>query len=518
MTHALVGSLLAVVGILLAPTAVVAQDPPAVRMTESGIAFDFQDADLRMVIAALAEAGGLNVVYGALPQVPVTLRTNQPIPREEVRRLLENIAEANGLRVVDQGSVLRIEQVGGTAIEPSRPSPQEPPSSDLRLFVYRLKHAEATRLATTLQAIFGGGPAPGLLPRPGPLGLSLELRARQIPLAAPDAPEAPQPRAEAAPETQRSLPARVSGEVQIVPDESSNSLLVRASEADWPVIQEAIEALDLRPLQVLIEVLIAEVRRTRNFNLGISADVPRQPDEDSGLLLGGKLTGSAGAGDLVLEIMEIGPIGADVVLSALSSRADVTILSRPVVLAQNNQEARILVGSERPFIQVYRALPTDNAVRDQVVQYRDVGTSLTIRPTINHDGYVSLRILQEVSTATSELQFGAPVISTREASTQLLVRDGQTVVIGGLIDRQRDRTRSGIPVLKDLPILGGLFGSSGRADVQTEMFVFITPHIIASDADADRVRGGIEQGANLLKDRLPERRTIIPPPDTLRQR
>lgn len=502
--------------LLSAPAASHAQDSSAVRVTDEGIAFDFQDVDLRMVITALAEAGGLNIVYGALPQVPITLRTNQSIPREEVRRLLENIVEANGLRIVDQGSLLRIEVAGSDARpEPSTPTAQQSAGAERRLFVYRLKHAEATRLAGTLQALFGGGPASGQASRTGPLGLSQELRAQQVPFVVPEA-----ARAQTAPgaPAQQSFPGQVSGEVQIVPEESTNSLLVRCSEADWPTIQQAIEALDLRPLQVLIEVLIAEVRRTRNFNLGISGAVPRQRDSETELILGGKLAGPASAGDVVLEIMEIGPIRADVILSAISSSADVTILSRPVILAQNNQEARILVGSERPFVQVFRALPTDNAVRDQVVQYRDVGTSLTIRPTINHDGYVSLRVLQEVSTATSELQFGAPVISTREAATQLLVRDGQTVVIGGLIDRQRDRTRGGIPLLKNLPLIGWLFGSTSRADVQTELFVFITPHIIESDEDADRVREGIEQGTDLLKDRLPDQRSILPPrPDTLQE-
>ena len=113
------------------------------------------------------------------------------------------------------------------------------------------------------------------------------------------------------------------------------------------------------------------------------------------------------------------------------------MLSRPLVLAENNLEARILVGSQRPFVQVFRSLPTDAAVRDQVVQYRDVGTSLSLLPTINPDGYVNLQVKQEVSAATAEQQFGAPVISTREASTHLFVKDGETVVMAGIIPAGR---------------------------------------------------------------------------------
>jgi general secretion pathway protein D len=178
-------------------------------------------------------------------------------------------------------------------------------------------------------------------------------------------------------------------------------------------------------------------------------------------------------------------------------------MSRPVILAQNNQEARILVGSERPFVQVSRSLPTDAAVRDQVIQYRDVGTKLTITPTINDDGYVNLQVLQEVSTATAEVQFGAPVISTREAATHLFIKDGRTAVLGGLIDRQQERSKSGIPILMEIPLLGGLFGTTRNTTLNSELFLFLTPHIITTDDDSDRARKDLENRSTLLRDTLP---------------
>jgi general secretion pathway protein D len=190
----------------------------------------------------------------------------------------------------------------------------------------------------------------------------------------------------------------------------------------------------------------------------------------------------------------------------------VTVLSRPLVVARNNEEARILVGSERPFVQLFRSLPTDAAVRDQVVQYRNVGTQLTIRPTINPDGYVNLQLVQEVSTATSETQFGAPVISTREASTHLFVRDGQTAVIGGLIDRERDRSRTGIPGLIDVPIFGTLLGGVRSTTTNSELFLFLTPHIVRDDEDVDRVREGVERGLDIMKGQVPQQSPIAPPP------
>jgi general secretion pathway protein D len=157
-----------------------------------------------------------------------------------------------------------------------------------------------------------------------------------------------------------------------------------------------------------------------------------------------------------------------------------------------------------------RALPTESAVRDQIIQYREVGTSLTILPTINPDGYVTLELVQEVSAATNETQFGAPVISTREASTQLLVKDGQTAVIGGLIDRQAETVRSGIPLLKDIPLLGRLFSSRRESRFNTELFLFITPRVVKTDEDVDRMRHGIEENTDLLKKAIKQVKPLVP--------
>jgi general secretion pathway protein D len=131
------------------------------------------------------------------------------------------------------------------------------------------------------------------------------------------------------------------------------------------------------------------------------------------------------------------------------------------------------------------------------VQYRDVGTQLTILPTINTDGYVNLSIVQEVSNATAETQFGAPVINTREVESELTVRDGQTVVLGGLVDHVEQDTNTGIPLLKDIPLLGMLFRSSAKKRFANELLLMVTPHVIRSDEDLARLSGGL-RGA--LKD------------------
>lgn len=495
--------------VLLLPVRAAAQDSILVRPVAGGVLIDFQDADIRLVISALAEAGGLNVVYTDLPAQRVTLRMQQPIPRDRIAALLETFVRSNGLTISNEGAFLRVAGANAAVALGGGPAGDQAAEIESRLYVYRLKHARALRLSGTLQSVFGGNRA---TPAPGVSGL------REVPLSQglrqPPPLEPAQPQADAPPDrTERAgggLPGRLIGDVQIVPDETTNSLLIRAQPADWEVIRQAVEALDLRPLQVLIEVVIAEVRFSREKGLSVSGSVA---DRSVNPRVSGTLRGES-LGDAVLKVLTGGAVDLDVAIAALASRGEVRIISRPVILAQNNQEARILVGSERPFVQVSRSLPTDAAIRDQVIQFRDVGTKLTILPTINEDGYVNLEVLQEVSNATAESQFDAPIISTREAATHLFIRDGRTAVIGGLMDQLDERTRSGIPVLMDIPVIGGLFGSTKRTTIQSELFLFLTPHIVSDDEGMEEIREGLREGTELLRKVIPADSTLrlpIPP-------
>lgn len=447
-----------------------------VRATDVGITVDFQDADLRLVLSALAESGRVNLIFGELPERRVTVRLREAIPLTDVPGLITSLATSNGLRVEHDGRVMRV------VAPPAMPTaPQE--LGEVRLHVYRLKHVRAAKLAATLQAVFGGMPVAATTGLRTSV-LSERLQAQRLSVLASDT--APQVVPDPA------LRSELKGPVQVVPDETSNALLVRALPADWKIVEEAIVAMDLRPLQVMIEVLIAEVRKSRDLDVKVTGATGKTPDDRTRTTaaLGGEEASTAA---FLLRLARGGLISTDVALAALATRGDVRVLSRPLLMAQNNLEARILVGSQRPFVQLFRSLPTDNGVRDQVVQYRDVGTTLAILPTINPDGYVSLQVSQEVSSATAETQFGAPVISTREATTHLFVKDGQTAVLGGLVDRTQEKTRSGIPGMSALPIIGGLFGSTRESTANSELFLFLTPYIIASDEDLERIRGAIEQ-------------------------
>jgi general secretion pathway protein D len=446
----------------------------------------FVDTDLRAVVQGLGRYLPKPLVVTGLPATRVSLESPGPVPMETALALLRGLLAAQHLTLVEETEYFTIVAEQAPQVPPTAAADATRSGTPVQLYVIRLKHARAADVAATVNLLFGGaGQFAGGSGLSSPM-LSEQLRQGVIPTDRASLP-APAPATTAA--------ATLAGPTVLVPDELTNALLIRAAPGDFETLRGAIDQLDIRPLQVLIEVLIIEVRKDKAFSLGADIKVPQQRVD--GGSIGGTLTGG-GIGDLVITIMNLGRGRIDAVIRAAASRGDVRIVSQPVLLASNNQEARLMVGSQRPFVQVSRVQPTDNASRDQVVQYKDVGTTLTVRPTINQDRYVSLAIQQEINQATDETQFDAPIISSREARTQVLVRDGQTIVLGGLRDRVKEQNQSGVPILSSIPLLGGLFGHASRRSVETELYLFITPRIIATDAEADsvtmpRLPGGLPQ-------------------------
>lgn len=450
---------------------VASQVAVAREVNRDSVSIHFVDADIRAVLRGLAPYLAKPVLAGELPAARVSLETATPVPRSQVVQLLSGMLKLRGMTWEEDSAFYRVTQ------QPTAPS--APPSSaqsdtTYGLHVISLKHARATDVAATLNILFGmGGQDFSARRGLGTPTLTDELRRAYVP-------STPQQTAANA-QGPSAISSSLKGPVSLVPDERTNALLLRSSDADAEVIRRAVQQVDARPLQVLIEVLIVELRKDRSFDLGVTASAKREK---------GSTTESAtldgvSPGGLVMRFMRMSRTEIDLQLSAATARGDASIVSRPVILASNNAEAHFLVGSQRPFVQVSRSLPTENAVRDQVVTYRDVGTKLVVRPSINQDGYVALLVQQEISSATDETQFGAPVISTREAATEVLVRDGQTIVIGGLTDSTRTRAQSGIPVLSSIPLLGGLFGAAKRRSNATEVYLFLTPRVIRTDAEAD---------------------------------
>lgn len=399
--------------------------------------------------------------------------------------------------------------------------------SGLRTYVYPLKHASASELGVTLSQLLGvtivgatETPAQALAERSLSSTLDQsrrsELDALETRRTSPLVTVSP---AELTPvtrdttDTRQAPPGSIVGQTTIVPSGATNSLVIRTAPPNYPLLEETIRALDVRPAQVLLEVLIAEIQLDKATEFGINwsvvgRDVSAQfgsQDFSDGAL--------SRAQDLVVRAVTLGSVDVRGLLTALSSKSRVRVLSSPHILALNNEQARILVGSEVPFSQSTRTGLTE--VVDRIVQFRDVGTQLTIIPRINQDGYVVVRLLQEVSALTNQTlaaALNAPIITVREAETSAIVRDGQTIVIGGLIADTQDRVESGVPILKDIPLLGLAFKSTSNRYSRSELAIFVTPKVVYSDEDAARVLQ--EERARLRGMRMD---TLPPAPRTKRK-
>jgi type II secretory pathway component GspD/PulD (secretin) len=526
----------------------------------AAVSLDFQDQELRVVLDALAAAGDLNVSMTNIPSQRVSVHMGRPVTREGMIELVKNVAESNGLKVTETPTLI---QIAGTPPSPpetrqtvaqqllAQQLAQQNQQQQVRLYTYRLKHASAVQLAPVLTNLFsglstnfGGRGATTIVPNanggfqvftPGTVGGPPgNVSTIQPPFANPNAGRGGGGRGAAAaaaanPNVGGNVAQAInaafaqaaglsgqSGEIRIIAEESSNSLLVRATDSDWALVQQIIQGVDLRPLQVLIEVTIAEVQRTRDFDLGVSGNVKSTSKGKNGTNITGTAPSQASDRDFIVELTGgNGTINYDVAIAALQERGDVRVLSLPVIIAQNNRQAVLNVGSSRPFVQVSQTVPNDPTGRVQTVQYIDVATTLTITPTINPDGYVNLQVSQTDNSATNEVQFDAPVINKREATTQIFIRDGQTTVIGGLADNSRSHDVSGIPFLSRIPLVGPfLFGRVTQNETANELFLFLTPHIISNDTDVDKLRDALRDGSDMLRTLYFGPR-IIPRADTL---
>ena len=392
----------------------------------------------------------------------------------------------------------------------------------LRTYVYPLKHASASELAATLGQLFGaavsGAAGRERVQALEGRSLSDELRSmRQREVESfqqrAQTPQvfAPQVVAESAQVEVRGLVGRTA----IVPDRATNSLVIRTAPPNFSLLEETIEQLDVRPPQVLLEVLIVEVTLDRPSQYGINWQVFTSSDTTRAATIGvgpqtfsdTLLTGLQGIG---VRIIRLASVDVRAIIQALATKTNVRVLSTPRILALNNEQARILVGSAVPF--TASTLTGLNAFVNQVVQFRNVGTQLTVIPTVNNDGYVTFRLLQEVSALSAQTiaaAQNAPIITTREAETSAIVKSGHTVVIGGLIGESEQNTESGVPVLKDVPVLGYLFKSRRVARSRTEIAIFLTPSVVYTDEEADslmrRERGRLLESKEKID-------SVFPPP------
>ena len=290
---------------------------------------------------------------------------------------------------------------------------------------------------------------------------------------------------------------RLGGPVSFVVDETTNAVLVKCQGRDYRIIRGVMEKLDIFPRQVLIEVLIAEINLDETNKLGI--------EWENIFNLGGSATGTLGI-DSNLGV--VNPLATNVPISsglsylignterfkaALKASAtdnNVQVLSSPHILASDNQRASIDIGSEVPVVtsQTLKDDATSTVTTtDQSVQYRNTGIILSVTPHINDKGLVRMDVSQEISELSDKLIEGipSPIFSKRKAETTLSVKDGQTIVIGGLIRQSRSDNYSGVPGLSKVPVLKNMVGYESKGWANTELMLFITPHVVVHNEDAE---------------------------------
>ena len=318
-------------------------------------------------------------------------------------------------------------------------------------------------------------------------------------------------------------------------DAPRNALIFRGSAAEWERMLPLLQQVDRPARQVMVEVTIAEVTVDGSSDFGVSwfakagfgrfngrLNVGALPGGSTG---GGNNTNSGGGSGLTYLLDVAGQNRAALRDFAADSR--VRILSTPRILVRSGKEASIDVGTEIPTVTSQSAAEQETGGTSnilQAIQYRSTGIILNVTPTVFSDDRIDLQISQEVSEAlplTDEATAGSPSIFNRSVSTNLTLRDGGSVVLGGLRSERQSDSDSGVPVLKDVPLVGSLFRTRGRTSNQTELIILIVPYVVEDENKAAAVSRAILDSQTEFEPGFFERRQLLPeepatPPTTAR--
>ena len=316
----------------------------------------------------------------------------------------------------------------------------------------------------------------------------------------------------------------VSEGVRITADKATNSLIIMAGKEDYQVLEDIIKQLDIPRAMVYIESLIMEVNVNMGFSLGVQwralGEVSYNDREGAfgGAFSGGRdaideqTIAEPGSGNFALGVIHgaidivtsqgtITVPNITAIVQALESERDVHILSTPQILTTDNEEATIVVGRNVPF----RTRSTQiegTAQTFSSFEYRDVGLTLKITPHISKDRMVRLNISQELTALTEDPEESdfRPTTLKRTIDTTVIVEDGNTIVIGGLIDDTFTIRETGVPCLSNIPWLKWLFKSQTKSNEKTNLFVFLTPHVVKSHIEAEAIYRKKKENIDTVKE------------------
>lgn len=294
----------------------------------------------------------------------------------------------------------------------------------------------------------------------------------------------------------------------IIPDEPTNSLILRASMSEYADILENLKTIDVYPQQVLLEVLVGEVTLDDSLKLGIDWTFT---DAFGG---GGKTKGTAtlapgiSGNNFSYLVEKTGRLTA--AFKSLAKDGKASVLSSPSVIATNGKKARINVADQVPVVNSTLQSNTNPPVTTTTVEYRDVGVLLSFTPYINDSGLVTLEIEQEVSevSTTSSGTNDNPTFFKRSISTNLIASQDQSIVLGGLVKERKSLNRAGLPWFYKIPVFGWLFGSRDDTVSRNELLIFITPRVIRSVEEGIQLSRDFEERVQQLKGRMGEAQGI----------
>jgi general secretion pathway protein D len=374
-----------------------------------------------------------------------------------------------------------------------------------QVYVYVVQNGKSKDVASLLQQIFLGAKpqAPGA-----------KSAASQKPAGAAGQPGQPgQPAQAPSPQPQvagvEGAEMLISESTRIIPDEITNTIIILSTPADYEIISEAIKRVDIVPRQVELEGLVVRIDLTDNLSFGLAWSMQTNvglKDNPFGKypvpLTGNIYSIPSGTslsptpsqdGFTFVATDPTGTVRARITAALRESKAKV--LAAPHILVSDNREARIQVGSQVPLATSSTVTPLSSGTvatntTTSTIQYKDIGVILKVKPQVNDSGLVALELSQEVSSLGDNVIAGGTenvsIVKT-EASTNLVAQDGDTIIIGGMIQETSTKSKTGIPILSKLPLLGPLFSMTTDNVLRTELMILLTPRVIRSQQEAGDV-------------------------------
>lgn len=280
----------------------------------------------------------------------------------------------------------------------------------------------------------------------------------------------------------------LSNQVTAIADQSTNSIIVVTSPENAAVIRSILDQLDKIPEQVLIETVIVEASLNSSDKLGVEWNYTGGGTNRSAIGQAFDNAGLTNADGTTNEGFRYTLSGTNynVVVNALKADTKFQVLSTPKIFTSNNIEAQINISQRIPYITSSRQDINGNFTFNY--SFEDVGVVLTVTPRITSNGMVSMEVDQTANDLQGYTSFNAPIINQRQANTVVSVKDGETVILGGIIRKTVNSDVRKVPILGDIPLLGNLFKSTSKSNAKTELLVFLTPRIVRDPDEARRIR------------------------------